>query len=84
MDIIDATWRSGRETVGIVAYKTALHDPKLEQWCAAIGPATTGSETYDAQQIAEWGCKLSWQEAQVFFPRLPIKKYKYYKTRRGK
>jgi hypothetical protein len=72
MDIIEATWRSGRETVGIVAYKTFK-----DQWCAAIGPASTGSEEYDARQIAEWGCKLSWQEAAAFFPHLDITQYKY-------
>ena len=78
MEIIAAEWRSGLDTVGIVAYKTSQHDPSLGQWCAAIGPAKTGSEIYDQNWIAENGCKLTWQEAAAFFPTLDITKYKYY------
>ena len=79
MDIIAAEWRSGAYgDIGIVAYKTADHNPSLGQWCAAMGVARNDNLPLDEQEVAGYGCKLSWQEAQAFFPQLDITKYKYY------
>ncbi len=79
MEVIQAEWRTDRwGTIGIIAYKTGQHDPSLGQWCAAMGVARNDNLPLDEQEVAGYGCKLSWQEAQAFFPSLDITKYKYY------
>jgi hypothetical protein len=81
-DILQVEWRSGTGTVGFVAYETPTPaNPRL--WCAACGPlemdtVNPPTEDDDALRIANYGCKLSWQEAQAFFPDLDIRDYKYY------
>lgn len=79
-DIIASEWRSGLTyTIGIVAYKTAQHDPSLGQWCAAMSLAIYANREVDEKFIAGDGAKLSSEEAHAFFPHLDITKYKYYR-----
>ncbi len=67
--IIKTEWRSSRTNVGIVAVQHKYG------WCAYIGIALGGTEESDAEGIADWGAKLSENEAKAFFPSL--EKYKY-------
>ncbi len=86
--ILGVEWRSGRDSVGIVAVE---HD---YGWCAYIGVAKAnqinigsdiivtreplaGDEKRDAQYIRSWGAKLSKEEALVFFPWLKDKADEY-------
>lgn len=89
--ILEMLWRSGRHTVGIIAYATP-NPQNGELWCAAVGfmPQETilgvyvpNDEEDEAQYIAAEGAKLSWIEAAAFFPNLNIKDYKYYPTNEG-
>ena len=63
--IIAAAWRSGKETIGVVAT-----DQGGGRWRAYIGGARGSDEETDAQYIADWGTKLSKREAIVFFSAL--------------
>lgn len=83
--IIKSEWRSGADSVCIVAVQYEFY------WQAYIGASRiTRFLTPDPlspivenehpmtteKRVAEHGCKLSWEEAQVFFPDLNIKNYK--------
>ncbi|SRR5258706_2710779 len=92
-EILGFTWRNG--VIGIVAVNYPDSLPR-GYWQAYIGVAQpiivggltelkgTGplglSEQKQLEYIAALGDKLSWQEAQVFFPELNIKSYKTYPT----
>jgi len=72
--IIGIEWRSGINTVGIIAVES-----KKGRWKAFIGglPEKGGEDPdRDAVYIARLGCKLSEDEARVFFPHIP-KNYEY-------
>lgn len=69
MKILAVEWRSGRDTVGIVAVGTP------DEWKAYIGVAHGLDPEDDARYIASWGAKLSVEEAGAFFPYLPISGY---------
>ena len=73
--ILNSTWRCG--TIGIVAvdYPESLPTP---YWQAYIGIGKGLSQELDVNWIVEIGDKLTWQEAQVFFPEQDITKYKTY------
>lgn len=87
--ILAVKWRSARHTVGFVAYATG--NPTQEgEWNSVVGYLPrlllpTGQlitndddDELESQYIAAHGAKLSWQEAEVFFPELDITKHKYY------
>lgn len=63
-------WRSGTETVGIVAV-----EGENGLWRAYIGVGKGYSEDGDAQHIADYGAKLSKTEAVAFFPLLDADKF---------
>lgn len=69
-EIIDWTWRSGQDTVGIVAIKTS--EGKLKVY---IGVAQGGTEQEDVQYIYENGARLTEAEAKVFFPQYEDMEY---------
>lgn len=60
--------------VGVVA----VDYPESGYWQAYIGVSRGWQEEADVHNIAEWGSKLTWQEAQGFFPTIDITKYKTY------
>lgn len=68
--IIEWTWRSGRQTVGIVAAEVGVG-----QWRGYIGVAQDVSEEYDAGFIRDWGAKLTESEARPFFPSMKDRPY---------
>ena len=76
-NIIAKEWRSGKNTVGIVA----VEQEHNEKWRAYIGavahsiPSERYSEEEDAQWIADYGAKLSKEEAIAFFPYLDADKF---------
>lgn len=63
-------WRSGIDTVGIVV---AVWKDGLKR--AYIGMAQDLSEDIDAVYIAQFGARLSYQEAVGFFPELKSEEY---------
>lgn len=68
--VISWVWRSGRQTVGIVAGEVADG-----RWRGYIGVAQDVTEEYDAQFIRDWGAKLTEAEARPFFSSLKDKPY---------
>lgn len=92
--IVGIEWRSGIDSVCIVAVEYGKYwqayigatrmkeifvsdiqdDPMVAERSAIIAENHTSAE----KRTAEHGCKLSWQEAQVFFPSLDITRYKTY------
>jgi|WetSurMetagenome_2_1015567.scaffolds.fasta_scaffold200679_2 hypothetical protein len=75
--ILSWTWRSARDSVGIV-----LIENDIGEVSARIGVAKGNPELSDAEYIAEWGAKLSYNEALGFFPYLQKTDYanRYKKT----
>jgi hypothetical protein len=72
LQIVGIEWRSGIATVGFVA----VQEKNSGKWHAFIGPAKDGiSAESDAIYIAQWGAKLSVEEAMPFFRYLPEEKY---------
>lgn len=69
-DILGVEWRTGRQTVGVVAVKI---DHGF--WCAYIGPAKGDNEEYDIADIRSWGARLNLMEAMAFFPHLDPTQY---------
>ena len=67
--IIQTQWRCG--TIGIVAVE------RDAGWCAYIGIVPGTDEETDAQYVADWGEKLTEEEAVGFFPSLKNKTYDY-------
>ena len=65
-DLVAWEWRSGRETVGIVVVK----DKYIKLLRAYIGVAQGLTEQSDCQHIADWGARLTKEEAMPFFPHL--------------
>jgi hypothetical protein len=61
--------------IGIVAIETF---PETHEWKAYIGLGAGINPRTDEQQIARHGSGLSPEQAQGFFPRLDITKYKQY------
>jgi hypothetical protein len=74
-EVIGATWRCN--TIGIVAVNYPNNLPR-PYWQAYIGVIKGFNQEKDITDVIEWGDKLSWQEAQAFFPDLHIKRYKTY------
>lgn len=72
-EVIGITWRCG--TIGIVAVNYPNSRPR-PYWQAYMGIGEGDDIDRDVREITDWGDKLSWQEAQVFFPDLQIKRYK--------
>lgn len=86
--IVGIEWRSGIDSVCIVAVEYGKY------WQAYIGASRQSfhgvdwevNPSYDEpehheiteKRTAEHGCKLSWHEAQAFFPNLDIERYKTY------
>lgn len=72
--ILACEWRGGG-LVGIVAISNHPHD---QTWKAYIGarPAQNLSQKKDEVYIANFGTKLTREEAQGFFPSLDPEKYK--------
>ena len=68
--ILDVEWRSGRDTVGIVAIETFG-----KRWEAYIGVSRSLDELTDIEAIAAHGAKLPWNEAVAFFPHLKKEDY---------
>lgn len=82
MRILDTTWRSAKDTIGIV-----LIENDAGEQSARIGPVMTIgegtvkirlnlTEVQDSQYIADHGAKLSFKEAQAFFPWIKEENYK--------
>ncbi len=69
--IIATEWRTAKKTVGIVAVELAEGT-----WCAYIGVADGKDAKADARDIADYGARLTKQEALAFFPHLKDMKYK--------
>lgn len=61
--IVGVAWRYGRWCVGVV-----LVDAPFEGLRAYIGPAAGDDPAADARDIARWGARLTFREAQAFFP----------------
>lgn len=72
MKILNSEWRSARDTVGIV-----LIENDMGKQSARIGVARSPDEFVDAVLIAQNGAKLSFREAQAFFPFIKKEDYKY-------
>lgn len=69
--IIQIEWRSGIDTVGIVLCELTTGELR-----AYIGvPKTNDDEDIDARYIADYGAKLSFDEAVGFFPKIKRKNY---------
>lgn len=84
LKILKMEWRSALMSTGIIAYATPRPN-KENLWSAAIGymentvimgVIVPNDEDEEAQYIAQNGAKLSWKEAQAFFPDMDIKNYK--------
>ncbi|SRR5713226_3271598 len=83
--ILDAVWFTnstinrftpyGDSCIGVVAIET--YEPTHE-WKAYIGLGAGVNPRTDGQQIATLGSGLQSEQAQGFFPRLDITKYKQY------
>lgn len=67
-NILDTIWRTGLNTIGVVAIKTNTG------WKAYMGVADGFSEKEDKYKIASSGTKLRKAEAIAFFPKLDPKK----------
>ena len=83
--ILRTAWRSGIDSVCIVAvdygnYWQAYIGASRVRHYESISILINEPEPHEVteQRTAEHGCKLSWQEAQAFFPDLDIEKYKTY------
>jgi hypothetical protein len=66
--IIAATWRTGKDCIGIVATFNET-SKKIKFY---IGLAEGNDPEIDAENIAKWGHKLTFQEGVVFFPDFAI------------
>ena len=73
--IIDAKWRTGADTVGIVAFHTIKPSIGDGAWRAVIGAGQGLSTSEDTDHIADYGARLTKEEAYGFFPELDISKY---------
>ena len=66
--IIATEWRSGRNIVGIILVQSEAGNQRAY---IGIWPEddfnVTSSEKEVANSIADWGCKLSYEEAEPFF-----------------
>lgn len=60
--ILGAKWRSARDTIGIVAV-----DAGNGRWEAFMGVAKSNDQVADAAYIANYGARMSKQEALAFF-----------------
>jgi hypothetical protein len=69
-EILKCEWRSARDVVGIV-----LVESTLERKQAYIGIALSSDPLMDAQYIADYGARLSFEEAAAFFPELKREEY---------
>lgn len=69
--ILGVEWRSGKDSVGIVAVEQSHN----KRWRAYIGVAQNLTENSDAKHIADWGAKLNRREALAFFPYLDPDKF---------
>lgn len=81
--IVKIAWRSGIDSVCIVAveyghYWQAYIGANRIKHYESVSILINEPEPHQVteQRTAEHGCKLSWQEAQAFFPELDIKRYK--------
>lgn len=70
-NVIDWHWRSGRDTVGIVA----VWITPGKEWTAYIGVAKGTDEGADVAYIRKYGARLTLMEAMAFFPALDPHKY---------
>lgn len=81
--VIDVEWRSAKDTVGIVltendmGQKTARIGTRHYEFASYALIVYPYTEAEDAQYIAENGARLSFKEAQAFFPYLKPEEYKY-------
>lgn len=65
--------------VGIVAAETDEHLPQEERtWQSYLAVVTGTDQKQDAQLAANYGQKLSAEQAIGFFPQFEIEKYKTY------
>ena len=65
-DLVAYEWRSSRDTVGIVV----VRDKHTKLLKAYFGWSPGGSEQEDIQHIADYGARLTKEEAMPFFPHL--------------
>lgn len=61
--------------IGVVAVETF---DDTGEWKCYIGVGAGVNRRHDEQQVATYGTGISAREAQGFFPRLDIEKYKAY------
>lgn len=73
-EVLGVVWKTGRTNIGVVAVKL---DP-TDEWAAYITTVQGYDEKSDIHQVAEWGTRLTLEEAMGFFPNLKMdpKKYK--------
>ena len=65
-NFVDVVWRSGKDTVGIVV----IQDEFTGKLKAYIGVGANIDEETDIKIIADWGARLTSEEATPFFPHL--------------
>lgn len=70
MNIIGVEWRTGRDTIGIVAVEDEFG------WNAYLSSVPGGNEHADVQFAKDWGCYLIEREGRAFFPQFSHKPYK--------
>jgi len=66
--VITATWRTGKDCIGIVA----TFDEITKEIKFYIGLAEGNDPEIDAENIAKYGAKLTFNEGISFFPHLAI------------
>lgn len=69
-------FNSNNVAVAIIAIASYI-DNKLFDWSAYIGGSRKVEREQDClKEVEDYGCKLSINDAQYFFPDLPIEKYR--------
>lgn len=75
LKIIATEWRNGKDEVGIVLVESEAGSQRAYigttfrkyDLIDALMDNEPNEESVDAEYIAEWGCKLSFEEAEPFF-----------------
>lgn len=70
--IKDVRWKQSTDTIGVVLVEVLYEEKPLK---AYIGIGRTQNPKFDAAHIADYGAKLSFREAQGFFPTLKKEDY---------
>lgn len=71
-EIVKSQWKSGTNTVGIILTKN-----EEDKYRVYIGLGDGLDEDDDAENIKDFGAKLSWEEARGFYPELEAGDYNH-------